>query len=803
MASPPYAHTLPERPREEWEPLFTPFGDGADLCQRESCQKCQRLEPDHGHLNKVAYWTAKFASEMFAPDSPERQSAHEWGYLAGLWHDLGKFPEKWQTYLKKKSSDAHKDEICGTEDHTTAGAYHAKDQISLVGHLLAYAISGHHSGLLNGSAATTEEASLANRYRKAASKKIFDYTDSAPREILKASAGLNLFPELLRDAAERKDPIRFASFTRMIFSCLVDADFIATESFMSPRSATARPQWRNDILKMMSEALDVHLADFSPDSEVKAYRASILNACLEAADRSTGVSTLTVPTGGGKTLSSLAFALRHALKHGLDRIIFVIPFTSIIEQNAEVFRNVFRSLEASLGLPVVLEHHSNLDSAHESETSRLASENWDAPLVVTTNVQFFESFHANRTSRSRKLHRCARSVIIFDEAQTLPPHLLKPCLSVIKELTGSYGASVVLCTATQPALNKRDDFEIGIETAPETEIIPESLKQEIFDFFSKRIALRNLGKQTDEQLVDFLDQEPRSLCVVNTTGHARKLFSDFLKTHPNSDGLFHLSARMLPSHRSALLGDSTNPAAGTIRYRLSHNLPCRVISTQLIEAGVDIDFPVVIRSLAGMDSIAQAFGRCNRSGLLPNPGQALIFESEHEKWNSWLSSATSHSREILNIYPGDPIGLSAIEHFFRLFIWQQGNRAGAYDKPGITEMFTLQPRDPAFPFNFLFKDAAEAFAMIDSAQTGVFIPRGDEGKRLEGLIRVGGPWERADWRSLQRHTVSIRQREFDAQIGRTIESENERGIPILTCPDLHYSENFGLTFEDDGSYLGI
>ena len=802
---PAYAHTHPDFPSDpsKWEPLFTPLGSKPAECQRMHCKKCHQLDPGHGHLNKVAYWTARFAAAMFPPDSAEANSAHDWGFLAGLWHDLGKFPPEWQEYLNRKARDAHEDEICGTEDHTTAGAFHAKNQVHLVGHLLAYAISGHHSGLLNGTTATKEEASLANRYRKASERGIRDYVAPTPHEILEASVNLNLFPELLRDAAERKDSNRFATFTRMIFSCLVDADFLATESFMSSRAPRARPKWPLDTLALMDAALNNHLADFSQDSQVKEYRASVLNACLAAAVRPSGISTLTVPTGGGKTLSSLAFALKHALKHGMDRIIYVIPFTSIIEQNSQVFRQVFGDLEANLGLPVVLEHHSNLDSANESETSRLASENWDAPLIVTTNAQFFESFHANRTSRARKLHRCARSVIIFDEAQTLPPHLLGPCLSVIKELTSTYGSSVVLCTATQPALGMREEFKIGLATTSETEIIPVPLKLEIFDFFSKRITPVNLGKQTDDQLLDMLNQETRALCVVNTTGHARKLFSDFSKKHPNTDGLFHLSARMLPSHRSDILGEPRNPAEDTIRHRLLNDLPCRVIATQLIEAGVDVDFPVVIRSLAGMDSIAQAFGRCNRSGLLPHPGKAFIFESEHDKWNSWLSSATSHSREILNIYPEDLIGLAAIEHFFRLFIWQQGNREGAYDKPGIAEMFSLQPRENSLPFNFLFKEAAEAFALIDTAQTGVFIPRRDEGQRLESLIRAGGPWERADWRSLQRHTVSIRQREFDAQIGRTIENDNERGIPILTCTQLHYSEDFGLTFEDDGSYLGI
>jgi len=356
------------------------------------------MDRKHGHLNKVAWWTAKFAEQMFCQGSPEADAAHRWGYLAGWWHDLGKFASEWQTYLRSKS-DIHRDEVSRRIDHATAGAQHAVASGNILGHLFAYSITGHHSGLLD---AISENACLQKRLEK----KLFPYAD-APREILDFPV-----PELPRFIAENiRTPFVPALFTRMIFSALVDADFLATEAFMASDRAVLRRKPSATLLPKMLELLERRVAEFpAPENEVDRARANVHAECALAAENSPGRFSLTVPTGGGKTLSSLGFALRHAIQYGQRRVIYVIPFTSIIEQNAAVFEEVFHTLIESEADPVVLQHHSNLSPKEETERTRLAAENWDAPLVVTTAVQFYESLHAARTSSCRKLHNIANSV---------------------------------------------------------------------------------------------------------------------------------------------------------------------------------------------------------------------------------------------------------------------------------------------------------------------------------------------------------------------------------------------------------
>ncbi|MEI8311339.1 MAG: CRISPR-associated endonuclease Cas3'', partial [Verrucomicrobiota bacterium] len=563
-----FAHTDPNSsdPRD-WEPLFTTFGGGPDECQGESCEKCGSLDRFHGHLNKVAWWTAKFTGEMFPAGSDEAKSAREWGRLAGLWHDLGKFAPEWQAYLKLKS-DPHADDVAGKVDHSTGGAQFADRNVSTFGRILAYVLAGHHAGLPDG--IEDSLSSLENRLKKhvacfdTAPKSIFDIAKDQPPPVFALRSGFSL-----------------SFFLRMLFSALVDADFLATEAFMTPEKSDFRPNAYPEISEI-EKGLFHHLDRFAPDSSpVNLIRAEVLKACLNKAEHRPGLFSLTVPTGGGKTLSSMAFALRHARIHNLRRVIYVIPFTSIIEQNADVFRNAL----ASLGPDIVLEHHSNLDPDAKctTDSSRLASENWDARIIVTTNVQFFESLHASRTSRCRKLHRMARSVIIFDEAQTLPVEYLSPCLRSMEELAKNYGSSVVLCTATQPAIERRSDFPSGIATP--TEIIPEpaSLHRRL-----RRVKATRLGKQSNEELLPNLRAHEQALCIVNTRRHARELF----ELLPRDGNRFHLSALMCPAHRKTKLGQ--------IKSRLTAGLPVRLVSTQLIEAGVDIDFPVVFRALSGL-----------------------------------------------------------------------------------------------------------------------------------------------------------------------------------------------------------
>ncbi|TFH41084.1 MAG: CRISPR-associated helicase Cas3', partial [Lysobacterales bacterium] len=504
----------------------------------------------------------------------------DWAYQAGLWHDLGKYSDEFQQLIRGKRIRV---------DHSTAGAQHASKTLRDPGRLLAYAIAGHHAGLPNGD--SNDGSDLTHRLAKEVPA-----IPHCPASLLDARPLSPLACPLNRP----RRAFSLAFFARMIYSCLVDADFLDTERFMV--SETSEQRGRYPQLAEVNEKLTAHLAALSARAEgsVNQHRAAVLQQCLAAAELEPGLFSLTVPTGGGKTLSSLAFALRHALKHGMDRVIYVIPYTSIIEQNATVFRSV-------VGDDAVLEHHSSFDPQQnedddvspEAMRARLSTENWDAPLVVTTSVQFFESLFACRSSRCRKLHSILNSVVILDEAQMLPVNLLRPCIEVLRELTLYYRTTVVLCTATQPALSTSPTFRNGLDGVREIIAKPEELYKAL-----KRVSISDIGKLQDAELVERLRGHEQVLCVVNTRGHARKLY-ELLAGAP---GLYHLSASMCPAHRSIKFAE--------IRSALAAKKPCRVISTQLVEAGVDIDFPVVYRAMAGIDSIAQAAGRCNREGKL-------------------------------------------------------------------------------------------------------------------------------------------------------------------------------------------
>jgi CRISPR-associated endonuclease/helicase Cas3 len=726
-----YAHSREGRPREEWH----------------------RLED---HLIRVAELARKFADEFGAGD---------WGYLAGLWHDLGKYSREFQErILAIDGQDANIETIRGRVDHSSAGAHHAIEALPILGHLVSYAIAGHHSGLLNGrDTETCQEARL--------NKEVFPwqhglrflpkYKEIAP-------------PKLLKEAFSAKDAFSVAFFTRMIFSCLVDADFLDTEAFINPEQAALREKWSDKILEKIDAALTEFVRRLDPeDTLVNLQRALVREACLKAAEQKPGIFSLTVPTGGGKTLSSLAFALRHAIRHGLRRIIYVIPLTSIIEQNAEVFRQALRSFTENEDREVVLEHHSNLDPEKETAINRLAAENWDAPLIVTTSVQFYESLFANKTSRCRKLHRLARSVIILDEAQTLPVDYLKPCLCALKELTANYGSSIVICTATQPAFEKRESFDIGIEKPFEIIPNPVELHNKL-----RRVHVEDIGSQSDEDLRKRIVDERQILCIVNTKTHARRIFEAI----GPRNGHFHLSGNMCPAHRSEKMKE--------IREYLDQGLICRVISTQVIEAGVDVDFPVVYRSLAGVDSIAQAAGRCNRNGKMPERGRTYIFRSEHTQPEKFFADTAQCAGQILSLYP-DPLELAAVQHYFRLYFWDQSVR---WDAKRIADNFSLI-NDRVFPFNFGFVRTAEAFQLIDDAKDcPVIIPWREEGRQLcERLRAMPAPTLKIR-RQLQRLVVHVPRRIWERHAGGNIQLVHD-GISILVSPEIHYSEDTGLNLE--------
>lgn len=720
------------------------------------------------HLLEVAEKACEFAEPF---------GAGPWAYCAGLWHDLGKFSAAFQQYLTTASDeDAHASELRGSVDHSSAGAQHAAGAVDVLGHVLAYAIAGHHAGLLD---AIGEFACQQSRL----DKRVEPWEHGLA--FLPPSPRLEL-PPFLKEALSRRKSDRkgaafkFAFFTRMVFSCLVDADSLDTEAFFDPERAKSRPSWPPDILERMSGALEEQVEKLGRvDLPVNKWREEVRRACRNASRETPGFFSLTVPTGGGKTLSSLAFALEHATWHGLRRVIYVVPFTTIIEQNAEVFRQVFAPLVATGCADPVVEHHSAVDVESETLSNRLAADNWDAPLIVTTAVQFYESLFARRGSRCRKLHNISASVIVLDEAQKLPVDYLIPCMRALQELTGSYRCSILLCTATQPAIDRRIDFPDGL--AGVREIVPDPRRLSVA---LRRTEQVDLGTVTDQELVQRLASETQVLCVVNTRGHARQLFEMIVGRH----GVIHLSAAMCPRHRVAVLK--------VVRDLLQRGEPCRVVCTQLVEAGVDLDFPVVFRSFAGLDSIVQAAGRCNRNGRLDR-GILYVFRSEHSTNEAFLRDTLNAATQVLgdgsSIRPlyDDILCLEAVEQYFRLYYWTQ---AGRWDAHAIMDRFRLEnSRD--LPLQFDFKSASASMRLIQDSGRPVIVPWEEEGQEL--CRELEKPWIIPPiqmLRELQLYTVQTPLRVWNEEVGRSIRLVREK-YPVLAAPAVHYDERLGLVLD--------
>lgn len=743
-----YAHTNEERPEKYWHPLDV-------------------------HLRDTAISAETFAAVFGCGD---------WGHLVGLWHDLGKYSDAFQNYLRACNPEdgGHGGEISGRVDHSTAGAQHAAG-LGQAGRLLAYCIAGHHAGLPNNE---DNEAGLSARLLK----KVEPYS-AAPDSLLNRT--LPSPPRLKCPNARSSERMGFtlAFFTRMLFSCLVDADYLDTEAFMKPERGTLRQGGHASCAELLIR-LNAHLEEKERvDTHVNRVRRDVLEACRSQAKLPPGLFSLNVPTGGGKTLSSLAFALAHAAEHGLHRVVYAIPFTSIIEQTADVFRIALGDLHSE-----VLEYHGNLppdDPIRQSERSRLASENFDASLVVTTNVQIFESLFASRTSRCRKLHRLAKSVIILDEAQTLPPQLLAPTLAALEELVNNYGATVVLCTATQPAVERRERFPIGLQNVRPLIDEPTRLHMSL-----RRTAVTLLGATSNDDLVERLRGERQVLCIVNSRRYATDVFQAL-----NDPGALHLSASMCAAHRSKVVAE--------IRRRLSPevNAPCRVISTQVIEAGVDIDFPAVFRAAAGLDSIAQASGRCNREGRLLDPngdprlGRVFIFEYDAKAYptSPMIRRASDCFREVAPDHLDDLLAPAAIEAFFGLHYWQIGGDGGRGWDQGLERQSVMAcfNYDAKIALHAQFRTAATAYRLIDDAQIQVLVPFGEQGKELiaelERLPESEPQLLRDFDRRAQRYTVGVY--EYNLKI------LHDRGV-LWKCHERYYlantdsyDEKLGLTYE--------
>jgi CRISPR-associated endonuclease/helicase Cas3 len=659
----------------------------------------------------------------------------EWAYLAGLWHDLGKYRRRFQTYIRNASGyepDAHiKGESSGKTPHSTAGALLACDRFGKKGRVLAYLIASHHAGLYDwtdGLAARLEDPDSRQELEESLAA-------SPPASVL----GHETFQPDLRSIPGGSPG--FSLWVRMLFSALVDADFLDTERFMSPGLFEQRNQWPS--LAQLTAAFEIHmtsLAKNAPDTSVNRLRSEVLAQCRSKAALRPGHFSLTVPTGGGKTLSSMAFALQHAKLHNKRRIIYVIPYTSIIEQTADVFRGIFGD--------AIVEHHSNAETTPENENSvsRLACENWDAPIIVTTNVQFFESLFAARPSRCRKLHNIVDSIVVLDEAQLLPPGFLQPILDVINLLAKHYGVTVVLSTATQPALTTREYFDTrqnlnGLENVREIIDDPDKLYSALERV---RVRLPAAWDSTTEwsKLAGSLSRHPSVLAIVNRRQDARELWLQM------PEGTLHLSALMCGAHRSQVIGE--------IKKRLKEGAPTRVVSTQLVEAGVDVDFPVVYRALAGLDSIAQAAGRCNREGRLDR-GEVVVFLPPQPSPPGLLRKGEDACRSVLHGHDAqqNPLDRRLFARYF-----EQLYHACKLDEHGIGGLLKV---DAELAVDF--RSAAEKFRLIqdEEAVPVIVLYRGfdghdDSADQWLSALRKHGP-KRWLMRKLQRYTVNIHRQQ--------------------------------------------
>ncbi|MDR2149602.1 MAG: CRISPR-associated endonuclease Cas3'' [Spirochaetaceae bacterium] len=714
------------------------------------------------HLAETAALAAQFAADF---------DSQQWAYALGMSHDTGKGTAAWQEYIRDKSGFGYDEEASSETvprklEHSGPGAKLAEEVWGKgVGRFLAYGIAGHHAGLPDWTGA---QSALEFRLQNTTTEKIGAQFKTMLAEVCPQTPPWKLSIKGLD----------MSLWIRMLFSCLLDADRLNTEGYMDPEKRNVRgtdlsiaelhKQFNGYMKTKTAEALGVS----SP--QVYQARQQVLADCRAAAAATPGFFSLNVPTGGGKTLSSMAFALAHAEKYGKKRIIYVIPYTSIIEQNAEVFRNIF-------GADAIVEHHANLDEDDRTLRCRLATENWDAPVIVTTNVQFFESLFAAKTSRCRRVHAIANSVVVLDEAQMLPAGFLEPILETMRLLVEHYRVSFVICTATQPVFEKQQDF-------PQFPGLPQgSIREIVQDIPALYAALERVKvefpKDTAsagwQELAEELSGYDQVLCIVSDRKSCRELHAVM------PAGTYHLSALMCAQQRSDTIA--------AIKDKLHKREAVRVISTQLVEAGVDIDFPVVYRAMAGLDSIAQSAGRCNREGKLNAEGKlgkVVVFNGPRQAPAGILrKAAETTARRAPDL--DNPLDPREFAHYFSELYW----KLNSLDTKNI--MGLLKPEPPHLGIQF--RSAAQAFQIIDdTSQRTVLIPYG-KGEELIALLkaagRTGTGFETKLLRKLQRYTVSIYTDQFFALQNRGSLEEIMPGIFALNNT-VEYDKQIGLLIDE-------
>jgi len=676
-------------------------------------------------------------------------------YVCGLVHDIGKYSAQFQRRINGADISV---------DHSTAGGQWLlkNEKNRKVAMLAAYCCMGHHGGLPNGGSTldSVDDSTLYGREKK----KVEDYSAF--------THDFNKAPGIAPPKFQPKDGFSVAFYIRMLFSALVDADYIDTETFMreaeQARGGFADMQTLNHKLY---KDIEKYLNPAKESNFLNAKRTELLKSCLAYAENPGGLFTLTAPTGSGKTKSGLAFAFKHAVLHGKRRVIYIAPYNTIIEQNATVFEEIF-------GKENVLRHYGNHhydDKNEESSNKRLSAENWNFPMITTSSVQFLESLFAYRPSICRKLHNIANSVIIFDEAQMIPQPLLIPCVRAIAELASVYGCTILLATATQAKLDKYLGELSPIEIVDNPTELHNILKRNHIQVLENRIE--------DDELAVRLADHRQVLCIVNTRRHAQQLFEKVGEVC--KDGVYHLSTTLYPAHRTRVLDE--------IRQRLEEKLPCRVISTSLIEAGVDADFPVVYRAEAGLDSIVQAAGRCNREGSRPaSDSTVFVFKSEEHKPPASIKPNIAAAEEIMQNHD-DLAAPEVITKYFGQLFYNQGEEA--LDAKKILSMLN----DGYKSFSYPFRDVAEQFRIIEDTSKTVYVLY--EVPELEERLTTGER-TRELFRELAEYAVSLYETDI-IKLGKIgalvrIKDKSSKQDDILAVSPEYYSEHFGVHLSPDG-----
>jgi len=779
------------------------------------------------HLQKVSLICRNFAEKAGMP---------EIGELLGLLHDFGKYSQQFQVYIQSATGMLNPDidedyvdaiALRGHVDHSTAGAQWIWEnfrcygtQGELVGQILALCLASHHSGLIdclkpdgqNGFAGRMSKDVAKTHLRECAEVADCQVTD-AIKNLASPALIERCSRQLLKLIAPEKNLSDIGRFfhlgllTRFLFSCLIDADRINSADFENPANEVMRRKKKIEW-QVAIDRLESNLAELPIQHPIDTIRRSISDSCKKKASGLQGIFTLTVPTGGGKTYSSIRFALHHAQKHGLDRIIYVIPYTSIIEQNAQAIRELLE--KEGDQYPWVLEHHSNLEPEKLTWRDKLITENWDAPIAFTTMVQFLDALFSGGTRGARRMHQLARSVLIFDEIQTLPIKCVHLFCNALNFLVSHAKTTAVLCTATQPLLDKLKSPDKGQLTIPkENELVEDVVS--LFDQL-KRVSISNKvrlhGGWTEAELAELAVGEYREkgscLVIVNTKKWAQRLYTACANKVENG-GIFHLSTSLCPAHRKIILE--------AVRQRLDESLPVLCISTQLIEAGVDVDFASVIRFLAGLDSIAQAAGRCNRNKKHPI-GIVHVVNPQEEKIGMLEDIKTGRdiSLRILSEKAGaDLLAPEVMQLYFSYYFFSRAKemvypvsarQAGRDDSllNLLSDNHLNIGRTKPLQLRQSFSTAGRIFQTIDAPTQAVIVPYGKGGEIIAGLCACPEPAKAYELlKQAQKFSVNVFPNVWQKLREQKAVHPVQEGEEIYYLDKRHYSPDFGLSTEEVGA----